>query len=731
MKKILCAVLAVLLSLCMIFAVTACTNGTDTGTVPGDDTTQGDTDTPGGSEDDIPGGNEDDTSGGNEDNTPGGSEDNTPGGNEDDTPGGNEDDKPGGNEDNTPGGSEDNTPGGNEDDTPGGSEDDKPGGDEDNTPGGNEDNTPGGSEDNTPGGNEDDTPGGSEDNTPGGDEDDPSEDESAAFTDKLDRVLGTLMRQEYIAIDMNATVLEIGGEGNMPYTAGGKFKLARNETYGYDIFYSLMSDGQPEGSGMIVDGMEYSETTVDGETLYYPSSLDYSQTWIMKIIPALFSSYNLFRIYDSLISFAGLDAVEGIEMTASDGEIAFSMVLEETRQSILAWVDSLKEQSLDELSTIVEELFDEDITVEDFIAKYDSVLSPHGLRIEDILTDEYIASILIVIGTFPYDAMDRIYSDTANYIYELLSENAGEQVGNILSEPKDGESAYTYLMRVFGQFKLTGVMDMFTGETGEGARTFAELKESFAAAAEECGSLYDFIDLMVYQSQNTHIEDIIGQSLRAVAFGDSFLEVTINLDESGRISQASYVLDGMSYDADDTDEYEIEQSGIYSESKLIFSYDAYTIEAPSEDMLVPALGEAQIDEEEGTIFIPVKWNSMQPGDMDFVNLISFEAFSKDGDYVGSGEFEMPVITTEQNADGILIDLTAEWQELRLMIGDKLGDDSDDAAWLYELNLFMRPDAKCTYYPYPTSGVPIALGEYGMYCRAEGDKITLEEFYYWA
>ena len=686
MKKILCAVLAVLLSLCMIFAVTACTNGTDTGTVPGDDTTQGDTDTPGGNEDD------------------------TPGGSEDNTPGGSEDDKPGGSEDNTPGGNEDDKPGGNEDDTPGGSEDDKPGGDED------------------------DTPGGNEDDKPGGDEDDPSEDESAAFTDKLDRVLGTLMRQEYIAIDMNATVLEIGGEGNMPYTAGGKFKLARNETYGYDISYSLMSDGQQEGSGVIVDGMEYSETTVDGETLYYPSSLDYSQTWIMKIIPALFSSYNLFRIYDSLISFAGFDAVEGIEMTTSDGEITFSMVLEETRQSILAWVDSLKEQSLDELSTLVEELFDEDITVEDFIAKYDSVLSPHGLRIEDILTDEYIASMLIVIfseGTFPYDAMDRIYSDTANYIYELLSENAGEQVGNILSEPKDGESAYTYLMRVFGQFKLTGVMDMFTGETGEGARTFAELKESFAAVAEECGSLYDFIDLMIYQSQNTHIEDIIGQSLRAVAFGDSFLEVTINLDESGRISQASYVLDGMSYDADDTDEYEIEQSGIYSESKLIFSYDAFTIEAPSEDMLVPALGEAQIDEEEGTIFIPVKWNSMQPGDMDFVNLISFEAFSKDGDYVGSGEFEMPVITTEQNADGILIDLTAEWQELRLMIGDKLGDDSDDAAWLYELNLFMRPDAKYTYYPYPTSGVPIALGEYGMYCRAEGDKITLEEFYYWA
>lgn len=471
-------------------------------------------------------------------------------------------------------------------------------------PGG-DDTTQGGS--GTPGG--DTTQGGS--GTPGGG------DSPAA---KLDRAYWMMLQQEHITIDV-----DMKGSSDMDdtglHTADIRYQFAKNELYGYDMFFSFMNDGKLEQCNLLVDGIAYDAAEVDGDLLYYYSHrLTESDIAQMKLQSMLYSygESNTYQIYEALASLIGLDDLEGIELTASQNEIALAVRLEEVRQSFLAWLESFKSQPVDPIADLVEKLFDENITVADFLDTIDGVLAPHGLPLEDILTDEHLLTALIVgfsNGFPPADVMEEMFSAPAQFIYEFLSENAGAQVGNILSEPKEGETIYTYLRRVFGQFKITGIIDMFTGETDSGAQGFADLKAQFSAWTEQSDDLYDLIDFILYNSERTHLDEIV-YGLSQVEFGDSYAELTVNIDEEGRIAQYSFVIDYEQYDADESDDYYVERMNYQIEGTLNVSYDAFTLNPPSEDQMAPVFGEPQIDEEAGTIFIPVEWNGAEPGDAD-------------------------------------------------------------------------------------------------------------------
>lgn len=564
-------------------------------------------------------------------------------------------------------------------------------------------------------------------NTPGGDhpsgenpggENPGGEMQAAAL---LDEALLTLTEQDYVTFDYDMTGRQIGGTDDALHTAEMLVQLAQDEEYGYDIFARQSSDGEVISESLLVDGTQYKTQLIDGKLWYYVSgsmggslgpnpdpvpdipaevtnsgstaSDSATYSWISLIL----SSGNLFQAYGALLSLAGLDSLAGIEgavtQTSGGTQLSLTVQLDEARQSLIDWLNALKSQSLDGLEAVVNELYDEDITVVEFLDKIDSVLSPNGLALEELLNDQYIATLLITgfsNGMPPADILETIYGNTAQYLYEVLMENAGEQVGNILSEPRAGESVYTYARRIFGQFKVTGIIDMITGETGSGAEGFAEIKEQFSAWAEG-KSAYDAANFVIQQmtGSDSYEEFDAVVLLQAFTFEESYAECSITLDDNARIKEASFEIDFTMLDTNDEDDYYVDGvPHIQLDGTLNVSYDAFTLTPPSEDQLLPDFGTPQVDANEGCIFIPVEWNSTQQGDAYFEYFISCRAWTEEGDYVGSGSFDVQNITTVQTQDGIFIDvdLTESWEELRQTIDQLLAEDYSGTPFRYEIRM---------------------------------------------
>lgn len=564
------------------------------------------------------------------------------------------------------------------------------------------------------------TPG---DNNSGGNNPGGGETQAAAL---LDEALLTLTEQDYIAFELDVSGRQIGGTDDALHTAEMLVQLAQDEEYGYDVFARQSSDGKVISESLFVDGMQYATQMIDGKLWYrgphYAGNTGTVSVRMYSWISLFLSSGNLFQTYGALLSLAGLDSLAGIEgavtQTSGGTQISLTVQLDEVRQSLIEWLNALKSQSLDGLEAIVNELFDEDITVVEFLDKLDSILSPNGLALAELLTDKFISTLLIAglsNGMPPADISETIYGNTAQYLYEVLMENAGEQVGNILSEPKAGESVYTYVRRIFGQFKVTGIIDMLTGETGSGAEGFADLKEQFAALVQENYSIYDLINLVLNRAYQTGLDEIFG-SLKQGEYGESNAELTVNIDEEGRIAQSSFVIDYEQYDADESDDYYVERMDYQIEGTLNVSYDAFTLTPPSEDQLLPAFGTPQIDEEAGSIFIPVEWNSTQQGDAHFEYFLSCRAWTEEGYYVGSGSFDVRNITTEQTQDGIFIDvdLTESWAGLRQTIDQLLADDYSGIPFRYEIRMTINVYLYSEYH------------DFECWYWAEGEEFSLTE-----
>ena len=456
------------------------------------------------------------------------------------------------------------------------------------------------------------TPG---DNNSGGNNPGGGETQAAAL---LDEALVTLAEQDYITFELDVSGRQIGGTDDALHTAEMLVQLAQDEEYGYDVFARQSSDGKVISESLFVDGTQYATQMIDGKLWYYVSgsmggslgpnpdpvpdtpaevtnsgstaSGSATHSWISLIL----SSGNLFQTYGALLSLAGLDSLAGIEgavtQTSGGTQISLTVQLDEVRQSLIEWLNALKSQSLDGLEAIVNELFDEDITVVEFLDKINSVLSPNGLALEELLNDKFIAMVLITgfsDGMPPADISETIYGNTAQYLYEVLMENAGEQVGNILSEPKAGESVYTYVRRIFGQFKVTGIIDMITGGTGEGAEGFAEIREQFSAWADG-KSAYDVANFVIRQmtGSDSYEEFDAVVLLQAFTFEESYAECSVTLDGNARITEASFEMDFMMLDTNDADDYYVDGvPHIQLNGTLNVSYDAFTLTPPSKDQL--------------------------------------------------------------------------------------------------------------------------------------------------
>lgn len=446
-------------------------------------------------------------------------------------------------------------------------------------------------------------------------EDPPGESAESQF---LDDAVHALVQEDYVTADIALSMKQSTEYGEEEEQTSLKMRFAKNEQYGVDYSVVQTYEGGYTNETLVVDGVQYSpRQTSDGNVLYYAYPADTGMAPRVEVISEMILSQDVFGIVDSLYSMARLDEVSGIETDTSKDEMTVRAELEELKSGLLAYLEGLKKSSLDGLNETVNGLLDENITLVDFLDKLNGVLAPEGLVLEEILNDRFVASVLLLAltnGTPSAEQLEAVYGDPAGFLYEVLHENGGEQVTNILSEPQAGETVYEYIRRVFGQFKVTGIIDMFYG-TGSGAQGFAELKEEFASWAEG-KTAYDLAELLwermvgPYTSLTEFVEEF-----KKIDFGGSYFEASFKADKKGRLTSASFEFNmDATYSGEEVSSDWIK--AVYS-GTMTLSYDAFTLEAPSKDQLMPSVGASEVDLEAGTVFIPIEWNSAKPDDLTF------------------------------------------------------------------------------------------------------------------
>lgn len=563
-------------------------------------------------------------------------------------------------------------------------------------------------------------------------EDAPGESAESQF---LDDAVHALVQEDYVTADIALSMKQSTEYGEEEEQTSLKMRFAKNEQYGVDYSVVQTNEGGYTNETLVVDGVQYSpRQTSDGNVLYYAYPVDTSMAPRVEVISEMILSQDVFGIVDSLYSMARLDEVSGIETDTSKDEMTVRAELEELKSGLLAYLEGLKKSSLDGLNETVNGLLDENITLVDFLDKLNGVLAPEGLVLEEILNDRFVASVLLLAlsnGTPTAEELEAVYGDPAGFLYELLHENGGEQVTNILSEPQAGETVYEYIRRVFGQFKVTGIIDMFYG-TGSGAQGFAELKEEFASWAEG-KTAYDLAELLwdsmvyPYTSLTEYAEEF-----KKIDFGESYFEASFKADKKGRLTSASFEfnMDATYSDGDFSDQAEAVCNGT-----MTLSYDAFTLEAPSKDQLVPSVGASEVDLEAGTVFIPIEWNSAKPDDFVFGTaylegeiVVHYEDEWFEDVYSERIWFEdielMQFVETYKAEEGMLVDfskLVDNWQELR---------DEIDAEYA-EIDPFVTiTDYSLRSHLYGT------CGSNGGYCSididitADRDTAVITELYGW-
>ena len=565
-------------------------------------------------------------------------------------------------------------------------------------------------------------------------EDAPGESAESQF---LDDAVHALVQEDYVTADIALSMKQSAEYGDEEERTSLKMRFAKNEQYGVDYSVVRTYEGGYTNETLVVDGVQYSpRQTSDGNVLYYAYPADTGMAPRVEVISEMVLSQDVFGIVDSLYSMARLDEVSGIETDTSKDEMTVRAELEELKSGLLAYLEGLKKSSLDGLNETVNGLLDENITLVDFLDKLNGVLAPEGLVLEEILNDRFVASVLLLAltnGTPSAEQLEAVYGDPAGFLYEVLHENGGEQVTNILSEPQAGETVYEYIRRVFGQFKVTGIIDMFYG-TGSGAQGFAELKEEFASWAEG-KTAYDLAELLwermvgPYTSLTEYVEEF-----KKIDFGESYFEASFKADKKGRLTSASFEFNlDATYSGEDVSSDWIK--AVYS-GTMTLSYDAFTLEAPSKDQLVPSVGASEVDLEAGTVFIPIEWNSAKPDDFVFETAylrgeIVVHEQDEWGDYEWSDwvVFEdidlMQFVETHKTEEGVLVDfsgLVENWQTLRAEIdaNSYYADDPDVTITDYELNIELGGQCESGW----------GYVGFAAYITADRDTAVITELYGW-
>ena len=538
----------------------------------------------------------------------------------------------------------------------------------------------GGSEDETqqPGGEgETQQPGDDEGETeqPGDDETQEPGDVPAESSVFWEDVLDALSQEDYVSLEGEqvwSVVLE-DGSPEAASTVDLDIRLAKDAQYGYDILANAVTDGDPE-EVRIVDGIRYDKFS-RSDKWYYVTDVSGQIAPLSAIAERLLGrDAALVRLCSGLLTAIGPERTEGVEerIAQENGSTVYTLDirLEEARASIAAWLQSLKEKPLTDLQATVNALLDEDITVAEFLDALSAALAAEGIALEDLCNDTIVATSLLFVfaNSFPSAAeLERLYTDTAQYVADTLAQLAGPQFGSLFSDPKEGETALAYLRRIFGQFKVTGIIDMFAGE-GEGARGFARMREAFSewAQGKSYYDLYNEVFNKVFVESGAIIHTNLAEVIESVDLHESVFSLSVVLGQDGRMASFSATMQCHVSDADPFDGIVYYEQNIRIDAEGTFSYDAFTVEAPSADQIRPEADFASpVYNADGTVFIPVTWTALSLEDVAASDSLWMSVYDADGDLIGDAHFEgdEKIFQIEVTEDGIIVRPTSELDAL--------------------------------------------------------------------
>lgn len=470
-----------------------------------------------------------------------------------------------------------------------------------------------GGEEEQPGGNE---PGQGEEEQPeqGGTEED---DVATAMAEAIEK----LASERYLTftVDGHTANNSLRRNGETYFSASdmrAEMSFVRNQDYVYDLSYSAHEEYENSNSEfnrtndiaiIYKDGLAYMR--VDGYTpdkndgpLYVvgeDGQVEYTyrneEGYISGMVSAdvrspviLMSMANdLSPLVSSYLKVLDLLAMRGYNagISAEDGGkvITLEADLEECRQSIIELLNKLADTPADELKSLANTLFDGGITLDEFIDTANGALAEYGFSIEVLANDAVMFAVLG--GSMQSDYFDDVFmgdwlDSHTMAVYNFLREFGGSTVNSVLSEPREDETVFEYISRSFGGFKMTGLLELVSGEEeGYGEQTFANIRETLAGTE----SVLDFIDEVLYPNAD-HSESGLLPQLSSVTMDGSTFSVQIHIDGDGYITRMDY---GMNMNTTylDEDSFIISDRVVLNMS-VDFSYAEVVVTAPSANQII-------------------------------------------------------------------------------------------------------------------------------------------------
>ncbi len=418
-------------------------------------------------------------------------------------------------------------------------------------------------------------------------QDETSGDDETAKADPLGYALGKLAEEEYVTVNFQGdyTASEAGYEYEESVEI--TVQLAKNADYGYDARLYGVNDGH-RGDLILKDGVGYTGQERNGE-MYYTKSNDVDLTPIPMLTETVGQIPEILQTAKNLVGWSEFPGIyEQISDENGGRQLTLELDLEEMRLGLLDKLDALDETPLASYSDLMDTLFDEDITLNQMIEVIDGELADYDVTLEDILCDPvlfvFIASIPInssETGRIINQIMENWMIDPAQAAYEFLRGYLGEALGSVLAAPEEGETVYAYLTRCFGAFKVTGLIDLFSGESGSGARVFAEIKQGFAQMQQEGMSVYDLLEWALFPQEES---GYIRAEFSRLSLEGSRILLECSFDGETRLTSISFDFE---LDADVTfsgGRIETYLTDVTAEASL--SYDALTISAPADEYLI-------------------------------------------------------------------------------------------------------------------------------------------------
>lgn len=465
-----------------------------------------------------------------------------------------------------------------------------------------------------------------------------------------------LDEQEYVTLDFTWSGQEVRDGYIYPLSSVNLFaRFDRDEQYGYHMDAVATENGRSNRL-LYIGGDAYSGVML-GDTPYYEPATGQTAEESGGAIEACF-----------LMAETAAALPDAVMAVFPEEELPFITYEEETEggvteqtitigaEAFLDWAEEIFHR-LDGLplslwKADLDALFAEDILFADFVGQLDKMLTSLDIDLEALCSDTILSTVLF-FAKANHDIEETIAAlrDPVGYLYEGLSQLRA--FASIVDGPQAGEGFLDYLLRNFGSYAAADLLDRCYGREGYGADLFGQICEEVARWAEEEYTALDLLDML--WREYTHDDYTLLETIAMLDLGDS--EVVIESTfTGGLLTRAALKAD--IYGTLEEPDGRISRYQLQLDSSCRLSYEEFALRAPTQEQLLPSVGEVQVDGSQ--IFVPVEWNCASPEDVEIqiegINLIAYSdsGYAMGGDWLY--DIGSPSLQWTAEEDGFSIDL---------------------------------------------------------------------------